>query len=176
MTALANLPDRTMSGSELEALVSSLALEPETWGRLVRHISEQRVFEQLVRDEHVDVWVLSWLHDHDTGYHDHDISGGAVSVVRGAVVEERLRVGGPPRRRRYEAGETFSFAASHVHRMFHDGTEPAVSIHAYSPPLWRLGAYVVEHDGTLRRESISYAEELRPLDAPAPAADLLLPV
>jgi len=44
-----------------------------------------------------------------------------------------------------------------------DNTAPAVSIHAYSPPLWRMGAYSVEPDGTLRRESISYAEELRPV-------------
>ena len=49
--------------------------------------------------------------------------------------------------------------------MRQDCDAPAVSIHAYSPPLWRMGAYVVEPDGTLRRESISYAEELRPFDA-----------
>jgi hypothetical protein len=42
---------------------------------------------------------------------------------------------------------------------------PAVSIHAYSPPLWRMGSYAVGLDGTLRRESISYAEELRPAEA-----------
>ena len=47
--------------------------------------------------------------------------------------------------------------------MHQDMAAPAVSIHAYSPPLWRMGAYSVEPDGTLRRESISYAEELRPV-------------
>ena len=36
-------------------------------------------------------------------------------------------------------------------------------IHAYSPPLWRMGAYEVRADGELRRHSLSYAEELRPL-------------
>ena len=60
-------------------------------------------------------------------------------------------------------GETFDFDASHVHRMRQDSDSPAVSIHAYSPPLWRLGTYTVEPDGTLRRESVSYAEELRPV-------------
>ena len=49
--------------------------------------------------------------------------------------------------------------------MHQDSDAPAVSIHAYSPPLWRMGAYSVEADGTLRRESISYAEELRPVAA-----------
>jgi len=44
-------------------------------------------------------------------------------------------------------------------------TGPAVTLHVYSPPLWRMGAYVVEEGGALRRQSLSYAEELRPLAA-----------
>jgi hypothetical protein len=39
-----------------------------------------------------------------------------------------------------------------------------VSIHAYSPPLWRLGQYTVDGEGALHRLSVSYADELRPLD------------
>ena len=42
-----------------------------------------------------------------------------------------------------------------------------MSIHAYSPPLWRLGQYQIDGDGVMRRRSISYADELRPLDAVA---------
>ena len=38
-----------------------------------------------------------------------------------------------------------------------------MTIHAYSPPLWRMGAYEILHGGELRRHSLSYAEELRPL-------------
>jgi len=56
---------------------------------------------------------------------------------------------------------------SHVHRMRQDSAEAAVSIHAYSPPLWRMGTYAVGPDGSLRRASISYAEELRPEPAAA---------
>jgi hypothetical protein len=107
--------------------------------------------------------VITWTNGNDTGFHDHDVSGGAVAVVEGEIVEERLVVGGAPRRLHHRAGETFDFDASHVHRMHQDMAAPAVSIHAYSPPLWRMGAYSVEPDGTLRRESISYAEELRPV-------------
>ena len=94
-------------------------------------------------------------------------SRGAVAVVAGEVIEERLVVGGAPRELRHRAGETFDFDASHVHRMRHDAATPAVTIHAYSPPLWRMGAYEVEPDGTLRRRSISYAEELRPVETAA---------
>ena len=43
----------------------------------------------------------------------------------------------------------------------------AVSIHAYSPPLWRLGQYTVAPDGALHRMSVSYADELRPLELDA---------
>ena len=147
---------------ELRDLVTRIAADTQHWEPLVRHDSGDRHFEQLWRDEQVDVWVISWMNGHDTGFHDHDLSGGAVAIVEGELVEERLAIGGPPRRQRYGAGTSFHFDASHVHRMHQAGSGPAISIHAYSPPLWRMGAYVIEPDGTLRRASISYAEELRP--------------
>jgi predicted metal-dependent enzyme (double-stranded beta helix superfamily) len=146
----------------LRRLVSRIAADPDTWRPLVNLDAEHRHYAQLWRDDHLDVWVISWMNGHDTGFHDHDLSGGAVAIVEGELVEERLAIGGPPRRRRYGAGASFAFDASHVHRMPQAGDGPAVSIHAYSPPLWRMGAYVIEPDGTLRRASISYAEELRP--------------
>jgi Cysteine dioxygenase type I len=156
--------DRDRDRDELRDLVAGIAAEPERWRSLVRHDTGDRHFEQLWRDDHVDVWVISWATGNDTGFHDHDVSRGAVAVVDGEVVEERLVLGGPPRRLRHRAGEVFDFDASHVHRMRQDSDTPAVTIHAYSPPLWRMGSYAVGPDGTLRRESISYAEELRPAE------------
>ena len=154
--------DHDLDRDELRRLVRDIAAEPDLWTSLVRHDAEHRRFEQLWRDEHVDVWVISWTNGSDTGFHDHDVSRGAVAVVEGEVIEERLVLGGAPRELHHRAGDVFDFDASHVHRMRQDCAAPAVSIHAYSPPLWRMGAYLVEADGTLRRESISYAEELRP--------------
>ena len=149
----------------LRDLVTRIAAQPDSWRGLVRHGTPERHFEQLSRDDTVDVWVITWTNGNDTGFHDHDVSGGAVAVVEGELIEERLVMGGEPRRLHHVAGETFDFDASHVHRMHQDSAAPAVSIHAYSPPLWRMGAYSVGPDGTLRRESISYAEELRPVVA-----------
>ena len=63
-----------------------------------------------------------------------------------------------------EEGGSFSFGPEHIHRLAGED-DHAVSIHAYSPPLWRLGQYSVDGDGVMRRESVSYADELRPLEA-----------
>ena len=79
------------------------------------------------------------------------------------MIEERLVLGGAPRELRHRAGDVFDFDASHVHRMRQDREAPAVSIHAYSPPLWRMGAYAVGAGRHAAAQSISYAEELRPV-------------
>jgi hypothetical protein len=155
--------DHDLDLSALRRVVGGVAANQAAWSPLVDLDVEHRHFAQLWRDDHVDVWVISWMNGHDTGYHDHDLSRGAVAIVEGELVEERLVIGAAPRRRRYRAGERFDFDASHVHRMHQTGGGPAISIHAYSPPLWRMGAYAIEADGTLRRTSISYAEELRPV-------------
>jgi Cysteine dioxygenase type I len=156
-----------MTLRELRELVTRIAADPRQWRPLVQHDTGDRHFEQLWRDDDVDVWVISWGTGNDTGFHDHDISSGAVAVVEGEVIEERLVVGGPPVRLHHRAGEVFDFDAAHVHRMHQDSAIPAVTIHAYSPPLWRMGSYAIAPDGTLRRQSISYAEELRPPEVAA---------
>jgi hypothetical protein len=154
---------RELSGPELEAFVADLADRPELWIHLVKHDSCQRVYEELLSDDHVTVWLICWMDNHDTGFHDHDVSAGAVAVVSGAVREERLAIGGPPRDRVFAAGRTFHFSPADIHRVRHTGGDPAVTLHVYSPPLHRMGAYVVDDDGVLARHSVSSAEELRPL-------------
>ena len=157
--------DRDLSRPELEKVVSRLAGTPELWLHLVRHDPDERVYEELLRDNHLAVWLICWMDDHDTGFHDHDRSAGAVGVASGSVVEDRLLLGRPPASRAFGAGAAFSFAASDIHRVRHGGDGPAVTIHAYSPPLWRMGAYEIRAGGELARHSMSYAEELRPVEA-----------
>lgn len=162
MTAIpAGTPsDRDLEVGELRELVAQIAADPTHWRPLVCADTSARHFEQLWRDDHLDVWVITWASGNDTGFHDHDLSRGAVAVVQGEIVEERLVVGGPSRRLARRAGDAFDFDASHVHRMCKDDAPLAVSIHAYSPPLWRMGAYEIDADGALTRRSISYDEEL----------------
>ena len=160
-----SLPARNLDRSELTALVDRLAEDPEGWSRLIDYDDDERVYVSLHRDDYVDVWLLCWTPENDTGWHDHDISSGAVRVVRGALTESNPRIGGEPAARLVQEGETFSFGPDHIHRLA--GEEAcSVSIHAYSPPLWRLGQYSIDPAGVMRRRSISYADELRPVEAP----------
>jgi hypothetical protein len=157
-----SLPGDELTRPELLAYVERLALEPDKWRHLVRHELDRRTYAEVTRAPQLGVWVICWMDDHDTGFHDHDISAGAVAVVEGRLREERLKIGGAPEVAKYGPGQAFDFAASDIHRMSHAGGGPAVSLHAYSPPLWRMGAYAMEPSGVLTRTSISYAEELRP--------------
>ncbi len=102
------------------------------------------------------------MDDHDTGFHDHDVSAGAVAVVSGSVREERLTIDGAPANRVFTAGSSFHFSPVDIHRVRHAGNDPAVTLHVYSPPLMRMGAYVIAPNGVLARHTKSYSEELRP--------------
>jgi predicted metal-dependent enzyme (double-stranded beta helix superfamily) len=158
---------RDLDGDELMAVATQVATRPQLWSAHVQHDPEQRTYAQLLRDAHLDLWLICWSHDHDTGFHDHDLSAGAVAVIAGSVREERLVLGRPARApiaRTVRAGSSFAFGASDIHRVLHAGEQPAVTIHAYSPPLVRMGAYAIEPSGQLRRHAISYEEELRPLE------------
>jgi predicted metal-dependent enzyme (double-stranded beta helix superfamily) len=161
---------RDLTEDELVAVANQIAARQELWSEHVSHDPDHRTYAELVRDEHLDVWLLCWSRDHDTGFHDHDLSAGAVAVAAGAVREERLVLGRPvdsPIGRVARAGSSFSFGASDIHRVLHAGEGPAVTVHAYSPPLLRMGSYSVEESGQLRRFAVSYEDELRQMDAAA---------
>jgi predicted metal-dependent enzyme (double-stranded beta helix superfamily) len=164
--AFESLPARSLDRHELRRLVDDLAGRPETWRRLVDFPDGHRHYVSLHRDEYVDVWLLCWTPESDTGWHDHDISSGAVAVVDGVLMECNPRIGGAHVEVEVEAGTSFSFGPEHIHRLV-GSADRSVSIHAYSPPLWRLGQYSIDDGGVMRRASVSYADELRPLDPAA---------
>src|SRR3954466_6380881 len=114
---------------ELRVLVAELAADTERWSHLVRHDPEQRVFERVIDEPEVEGWLICWMPGHDTGFHDHDLSSGAVTVVNGAVHEERLCLGHNDSNV-YSAGDTFDFSAAEIHRVTHIGSEAAVTLHA----------------------------------------------
>src|SRR5690349_3967175 len=126
---------RVLDGEELADLAAGLAARPALWRPHVRADADRRHFHCLVREPHATVWLICWMPGHDTGFHDHDGAAGAVTVVQGAVSEERLRLGGPPARTVHGAGEVFGFGPDDIHRVRWVAGEPAVTIHAYSPEL-----------------------------------------
>ena len=147
--------------AELEEFVADVAADPARWRHLVHHATDVRVYEQIVDEEDVNAWVICWSEDQDTGYHDHDQSSAAIAVISGQVREDRLRLGDEPHSRVIEAGEVFTVPAVAIHRVLHVGDGPAVTIHAYSPPLTRSGAYRIGPGGELERELLSGEDELR---------------
>ncbi|AVT28332.1 hypothetical protein C6361_01160 [Plantactinospora sp. BC1] len=110
------------------------------------------------------IWAISWMADqHDTGYHDHHASKGAVFVVRGAIRHERLRLEGEPEGEAVRAGEVFCFDETFIHRMRREpGAGETVTIHAYSPPLRQAGQYSESEQGQLRRQATPAEGQLAP--------------
>jgi Cysteine dioxygenase type I len=160
---LRRLPDRDLTKTELEALAAGIAHQSESWAHHVAFDADDRVYVSLHRDAHVDVWLLCWTPENDTGWHDHDVSSGAVAVVAGELVENNLTLVHGARETRVPSGRVFSFGPDHIHRL-NGAVHGSISVHAYSPPLWRMGQYAVSDAGVLRRVSLSYADELRPID------------
>ncbi|MCB5907548.1 cysteine dioxygenase [Streptomyces pinistramenti] len=165
----ASLPERPLGKRELQDLVDALAARPGLWRTQVAFSDTERHYASLYRDAYVDIWLLCWTRRNDTGWHDHDLSSGAVRVVQGALTETNPRIGGEHLATTVGAGTSFCFGPDHIHRLS-GATDDAVSVHAYSPPLWRLGQYDITEDGLMRRRSVSYADELRPVESPSPAA------
>jgi mannose-6-phosphate isomerase-like protein (cupin superfamily) len=151
----------SLTAIELERFVARLAASPQLWRHHVRHAEDLRVYELIWDDENLNAWVICWNQDQDTGFHDHDRSEAAIAVIAGRVREERLRLDRTPCARTFGAGQTFTVPAVAIHRVLHSGDAPAVTIHAYSPPLTRTGAYRTGADGELQRTLLSIEDELR---------------
>jgi Cysteine dioxygenase type I len=105
----------------------------------------RRWYQQLRADDFVDVWLISWATEQAAELHDHAGSLGALTVVSGALVEQRW-IGDGLRRRRLRAGRSVGFPLGHVHDVGNPALGPAVSVHAYSPPLTAMSYYTVVDD------------------------------
>jgi predicted metal-dependent enzyme (double-stranded beta helix superfamily) len=153
----------TLTSGELAALARDIADDPSRWADVVRHDPDQRTYALLHQDDDVTIWLICWGEGHDTGFHDHDVSSAGVAVASGTVVDERLTAFGAPITRRLDPDNGATIEPTEIHRMRHGGGGPAVSIHAYSPPLLRTGAYEVAADGQLLRHAQPGEDALAPV-------------
>jgi quercetin dioxygenase-like cupin family protein len=98
----------------------------------------------------VDVWLISWATEQTAELHDHAGSLGALTVVSGSLVEQRW-AGDGLLTRRVRDGDSLRFPHGHVHDVGNPAVAPAVSVHAYSPPLTAMSYYALEPGQRLRR-------------------------
>jgi predicted metal-dependent enzyme (double-stranded beta helix superfamily) len=97
-----------------------------------------------VGDRH-DIWLIGWGRDSQIELHDHGTSAGALAVVHGGLVEQRLH--------RDElvqhvllAGEATAFVAGERHGIANRGSDSALSVHVYSPALSSMTYF--DNEGT----------------------------
>jgi hypothetical protein len=125
-----------------------LAAATGEWSALVRYTEGERWYHRLERGETHEVWLLSWLPGQRTGFHDHCGSSGAFAVVQGELQERTPAPGRPrPVSAAFPAGRARSFGPRHVHEVVNESGAPAVSIHAYSPPLAGMRRYELTQSG-----------------------------
>jgi hypothetical protein len=154
---------RSLDTSTLGLVARGIARRPELWRPHVVANPEQRHYHRLISEPHMTVWLICWMDGHDTGYHDHDHSCGAVHVARGCIRHEQLRLGERPTGAAVPAGEGFRFDNTFIHRMRREpGAGATVTVHAYSPPLSHTGQYAEHDDGLLHRTPTSSEEQLVP--------------
>lgn len=128
--------------ADLAALVRRVAGDVDRWlPRLQLPDGSDRWWTRLAADDRVDVWLLSWLPGHNTDLHDHGDSAAAFTVVRGSLSEVRLDASGQRTSHVRATGSATSLGAGVIHDVTGAGTQPAVSIHAYSPPLTRMNYF-----------------------------------
>ena len=132
----------------LSELLGAWAAKASMWGPLVHHDPAERTFALLHRDEQSEVYVVCWMRDHDTGFHDHEECAAAILVLEGAIREERIALGGALGATIAQGGG-IEVPSDAIHRVRHAGDAPAVTLHGYSLPLARVGAYQVTEDGAL---------------------------
>jgi predicted metal-dependent enzyme (double-stranded beta helix superfamily) len=139
--------DQRLTGAQLGELVRAVAAADQ-WPGLVRYTEHDRWYQRLAGGDDHEVWLLAWLPGQRTGFHDHCGSAGAFTVVLGSLQEHTVRPGAAgPAARELPAGGVRSFGPRHVHEVVNASAAPAVSIHAYSPPLAGMRRYELTRSG-----------------------------
>ena len=133
----------------LSELTAKVAEEVRQGLHEIHFDAENRWSVRLHSDDYTDVWLISWTPDQSTQLHDHAGSLGALTVVTGDLVEHYWDAGLRERTLAEHGGGRFPLG--HVHDVTNTSDRPAVSVHAYSPPLTAMHYYEVAGENALRR-------------------------
>jgi rhodanese-related sulfurtransferase/predicted metal-dependent enzyme (double-stranded beta helix superfamily) len=144
-----DLPNAVLrTPSELANIVAVFASSDEWVGR-VRLRADRRWYERLYHGPDYDVWVISWLPGQSTGFHDHGASAGAFVVTTGVLEEHRP----DGRAQVVHADKPRAFGPDYTHDVRNVSLAPAISIHAYSPPLSEMNEYDFDDGQLIPRSS-----------------------
>lgn len=152
--------DGVLDVDQLEAFVARIAATPDLWEPLAVADPHRRRYRLLYEDDRIDVWVLSWMGGQGTGFHDHDASGVGLACASGEVVERQMLIPHGATSVHMTPGVSRQGPAGYIHSVQHVEGSPAVTIHAYSPPLEWVGQFKVDDTGILRREVMHGRQEL----------------
>lgn len=135
---------------ELAEVVAQFA-SSDGWIDKVRLNAQRRWYERLYCGLDHDIWVISWLPGQSTGFHDHGESAGAFVVATGVLEEHR------PGERPHTIypSKPRAFGADFAHDVRNVSLGPAISIHAYSPPLDEMNEYELNGDQLVPRDRSS---------------------
>jgi rhodanese-related sulfurtransferase len=151
LTATRSPSDAVWRTPEELANIVSLFASSDGWMDRVRLRTGQRWYERLYHGSDYDIWVISWLPGQSTGFHDHGVSSGAFAVAAGILEEHRP---GEPTRV-IHPGEPRAFGPDYAHDVRNVSLAPAISIHAYSPPLSEMNEYELDGSQLVPREHAS---------------------
>ena len=125
--------------------------DPERWNPLVKFTEPERWYFRMELADDYEIWLLSWLPGQHTGFHDHGEAVGAFAVVSGTLSERTFAAGRRQARSRLlSAGTVRSFGSGHVHDVQNISARPAVSVHAYAPPLTAMRRYELTPGGLIQ--------------------------
>jgi hypothetical protein len=149
-----NLPDGRLDAETLVRITDALALRRDLFEDLIVDGVSQR-WLQLFLTESFEVRLLVWEREQPSDWHDHGGSSGAWSVTAGELYEAfRAPDGVTVFDRHVVAGDHGSFGPEHVHDVIFEVGSPAVSIHAYSPPLNGVTIYDRTRFGFVARDFV----------------------
>ena len=130
----------TLPTEVLVDIAKGIAASP-LWEQHSTHGVDRRPVRLLATDQY-EVWVIGWTTGQSVELHDHGDAAGAVVVTEGTLTEivspgpitDATRISLP-------AGAVRALPAGLVHDVLNLDTQPATSIHVYSPPLRSMTFY-----------------------------------
>lgn len=158
---------RHLSPAQLRDVVERYARDVREGRYLAEFSTDERWHVRIHQDDDVDVWLISWTTEQGTELHDHGGSSGAFAVIDGVLNEyvwsdadgRGLLVNNVRRE-----GDVVAFGPAYVHDVRNHREAPAVSVHAYSPPI-RLMQYYDAVASTLRHTGSTWTDDP---ETPAP--------